>query len=108
MQEFQIILKNEKRKFYDRFAIFIFILAGLTTGAYLFRGGNTFLIYLAGILILLLILYSFIRKDLKVVINTNGIIYPSFPSKTIDWSFISNLILKDGLLTIDMKNNRII
>ena len=43
-----------------------------------------------------------------VSINEKHVIYPSFPKKKIDWQELSNLILKDGLLTIDLKNNRII
>ena len=108
MLEFHIYLKNEKRKFYDRFTVFLFILAVISTGIYLFNAGNSFLIYGAGILIILLLFYAVIRKELKVVVNSSTILYPSFPEKKIDWNSVSNLILKDGLLTIDMKNNRII
>ncbi|TMI94816.1 MAG: hypothetical protein E6H08_08160 [Bacteroidetes bacterium] len=43
-----------------------------------------------------------------VSISESQVIYPSFPKKKIDWKELSNLILKDGLLTIDFKNNRII
>jgi len=74
MQEFQIFLKNEKRKFYDRFALFLFILAVISTGIYLFNAGNTILLYGAGILIILLIFYMLIRKELKVMVNAQQII----------------------------------
>jgi hypothetical protein len=43
-----------------------------------------------------------------VSINERQVIYPSFPKKIIDWQDLSNLIIKDGLLTIDFKNNKII
>ena len=43
-----------------------------------------------------------------VSVSESQVIYPSFPRKKIDWQELSNLILKDGLLTIDFKNNRII
>jgi len=43
-----------------------------------------------------------------VSVSENQVIYPSFPRKKIDWQELSNLIIKDGLLTIDFKNNRII
>jgi len=108
MQEFHIFLKNEKRKFYDRFAVFLFVLALISTGIYLFNAGRNILLYGAGILILLLIFYALIRKELKVTVNTKQIVYPSFPVKKIEWPSVSNLILKDGLLTIDMNNNHII
>ena len=48
-----------------------------------------------------------LRKPI-VTINESQVIYPSFPKKKIDWQELSNLIIKDGLLTIDFKNNRII
>ena len=43
-----------------------------------------------------------------VSVSENQVIYPSFPRKKIDWQELSNLIIKDGLLTIDFKNNKII
>lgn len=43
-----------------------------------------------------------------VNVNENNVIYPSFPKKKINWKDLSNLILKDDLLTIDFKNNKII
>jgi hypothetical protein len=43
-----------------------------------------------------------------VSISESRVIYPSFPKKKIDWQELSNLMIKDGLLTIDFKNNRII
>src|SRR5689334_2734687 len=35
MQQFEIVLKNEKRKFYDRFALLIFILNGIAVCIFL-------------------------------------------------------------------------
>jgi hypothetical protein len=43
-----------------------------------------------------------------VSISESRVLYPSFPKKKIDWEELNNLILKDGLLTIDFKNNKII
>ena len=47
-------------------------------------------------------------RTLILKLDDEVIIYPSLPKKKIDWKELSNLILKDGLLTIDFKNNRII
>ena len=47
-------------------------------------------------------------RTLILKLDHKVIIYPSLPKKKIDWKELSNLILKDGLLTIDFKNNRII
>ncbi|HEX4876847.1 MAG TPA: hypothetical protein VFV31_09270 [Chitinophagaceae bacterium] len=46
----------------------------------------------------------------KTVANFSSdyINFPSFPPKRIKWDTLNNIILKDGLLTIDFKNNKII
>jgi hypothetical protein len=54
----------------------------------------------------LLFILSIKRKI--VVLDTKKIIYPSFPKKQIRWSELNNVMLKDGLLTIDFKNNKLI
>ena len=56
----------------------------------------------------LVLLFYIARRDLKVFINKERIEYPSFPPKKIKWAELNNIILKDGLLTIDFKNNKII
>lgn len=43
-----------------------------------------------------------------VSILNEKIIYPSFPKKKIAWSELNNIVLKDGLLTIDFRNNKFI
>jgi hypothetical protein len=65
-------------------------------------------IWFAFIHIILLMLDTISRRSLQVNFDTNGIGYPSFPKKNIQWNEISNIVLKDGLLTIDFKNNRLI
>lgn len=56
---------------------------------------------------LLFIFYTISTRRLAVAINEDGIIYPSFPKKIVGWNDLNNLILKDGLLTIDFKNNKL-
>jgi len=48
------------------------------------------------------------NRTLVVQVNPDRIIYPSFPARFIHWHELSNIILKDDLLTIDFKNNKII
>jgi len=43
-----------------------------------------------------------------VYLNQTAIYYPAFPKKSIQWSELANIILKDGYLTIDFKNNKLI
>jgi hypothetical protein len=47
-------------------------------------------------------------KKFRVVFNADQILYPSFPIKTYLWSEVSNVMLKDNVLTIDLKNNKLI
>jgi len=65
--------------------------------------------WIVGVLnILFMILHIGALQKPIVTINETQVIYPSFPKKIIDWQDLSNLIIKDGLLTIDFKNNKII
>jgi hypothetical protein len=64
--------------------------------------------YWAAVLIFFLFLFQDIsRRKLVVLVYEDRIIYPSFPKRTIAWNELNNAILKDGILTIDLKNNRI-
>ena len=58
--------------------------------------------------LILVFLYDRSRKPLAVTVDESGVLYPSFPEKRFAWNELSNLVLKDGLLTIDLRNNHII
>ncbi len=51
--------------------------------------------------------YKYATSDLVVEVNKDFIRYPSFPAKTMGWNTISQVILKDGLLTIDLQSNKL-
>jgi hypothetical protein len=157
MQKFELLLKNEKVKLYERFGIFVFILNGIAVCFFLsqlnyqklWEGGLGFIVLLLTLLLLILqifsntarkkeyvfyfasgsivlywtfirywwvglimlclfLLYLISKRKLVISVQTGNIIYPSFPKKIIGWSDLNNLILKDQLLTIDFKNNKII
>lgn len=58
---------------------------------------------------LLFAILSFIsQRKLIVSAGKENIIYPSFPQRKIQWTELSNIMLKDGILTIDFKNNKLI
>ncbi len=59
-------------------------------------------------MIVLAIFYFIAKKKLIVTVREDLIRYPSFPEKNILWSDITGIVLKDGLLTIDFKNNKLI
>jgi hypothetical protein len=53
-------------------------------------------------------LYLVSKRKLIVNIEPDKIIYPAFPKRIIAWNELNNVILKDGLLTIDFKNDKLI
>jgi hypothetical protein len=64
--------------------------------------------WIAALVLLLFIAYSFARRRLIVHFFATGINYPSVPRRTVNWDALNNVILKDGLLTIDFKSNKIL
>ena len=60
------------------------------------------------IVLLLFILLDFIaHKKLVVHVTDKTIVVPYVMQKTVEWDEVNNVILKDGLLTIDFKNNKL-
>jgi hypothetical protein len=87
----------------DRHIDFIFIY-GLIVGGWFAAG-----VYWLGIMAVLFAFLSTIAtRKLIVSFSEELIIYPSFPKKKMKWDDLSNVVLKDGLLTIDHKNNKLI
>ena len=153
MQQFEIIIKNDKVKLYRtiakiflllNFAVFIFLLfyetyrypsiafliafiLYLLLRQYLFRKGHVnnildefvFFIPAAGWLgmhnymigigcILMGLLYKLSLQEIKFVFGHENIVKMNFPQKRIDWDLLNNVILKDNILTLDFKNNRLL
>lgn len=153
MQQFELILKNEKLKSYYNiawiflilnFAIFIFLLfydayhyAALAfivaLGLYLllrwylfsknkisyFLDEFVFFIPAAGwfgmhnyIIALGCLLMGFLYKlslqKLKFVFTREKIMKMNFPKKGLEWNEFKNVILKDKILTLDFKDNRLL
>lgn len=44
----------------------------------------------------------------EIAFNEDGIIVNSFPRKEFGWKDLNNVVLKDNILTIDFKNNKLI
>lgn len=55
----------------------------------------------------LLFFIQAVREPVLIVSDT-GVSYPSFPAKRWTWQQLQNVRLKDGLLTVDLKNNKLI
>ena len=64
------------------------------------------------IIALLYVVASFIERQLKlpqeIGFDKEEIVINSFASKQYPWEEISNVVLKDNMLTIDFKNNKIL
>ena len=155
MKKFELLLKNEKIKSYDRIAnliilinLALFILlaindadkkiriTGLAGAALLLiillahyfsiRQKNKIPYRLAAlytavviwivieywwigiICFILSLLYQVSKKNLRIDFSHEKIEYLSFPKRKVLWMELTNVILKDGILTIDFKNNRIL
>ena len=57
-------------------------------------------------------LAAVLEKPIKVVpeyaFDNDEIVFNSFPQKKYSWNDVSNIVLRFGMLTIDLKNNKII
>lgn len=66
-------------------------------------------VYLMSLLVFVFSCFATIfKKKITILADESRILYNSFPKKTFDWKSLNNVVLKDGMLTIDFKNNRII
>ena len=59
-------------------------------------------------LLLFAVMSFFANKKTVVTFNDEGVIYPSFPVKKYLWSQITHVICKDDILTIDLKDNKLL
>jgi len=76
----------------------------LLCGIFWMSRGYTYLLLLN---IFLWALYMISKRKLVITADESAVAYPSFPEKRIPWQDISNMVLKDDILTIDLKNNKI-
>lgn len=83
-----------------------FILSGLVACVLTWLMVRSF--WAAFISLTLLLLYRSARRPLSVTVYDDRLVYHSFPQRVITWQELNNVVLKDGLLTVDLKNNRII
>ena len=66
-------------------------------------------LYLMSLLVFVFSCFATIfKKKITILADEQHIIYNSFPKKIFLWDSLNNVVLKDGMLTIDFKSNRII
>lgn len=64
--------------------------------------------YLLGVLMLFFgVMGIYSSGKLFILFSDEGISYPSFPRKLFLWKDVSQVILKDDILTIDLKDNKL-
>ena len=156
MEKFSLVLRNDKVKQYNRFAIFIVLLnvvVFLAVSYYspekyarnialfgaiaitvtliiqyfftrtkqrnesVFYSATLFLAFLTWVLIghvwssiitiLLMLLYIIAKNQVIIRFENDQVVYSSIPKKIINWNQLNNVMLKDGLLTIDFRSNKI-
>ena len=56
----------------------------------------------------LMVLYIKANQDKNIQFLSSHVQMKGWPDKKIQWDSISNVILKDGVLTIDFKNNKLL
>ena len=65
--------------------------------------------YWMAIALILLLLFDIITsKEIAVYFLPDKIILASFPERSFGWDELDNVILKDGILSIDLNNNQLI
>jgi hypothetical protein len=64
--------------------------------------------WISAIYILAGILEKQAKFPQEVAFDESEMVINSFPKKRYDWSDLTNVVLKDGILTIDFKNNKLV
>jgi ABC-type phosphate/phosphonate transport system permease subunit len=93
-----ILLKNWKKADFKSAAIILAILYYIRLHYY----------WLAFALLLISLLFLLATRDLVVHVSAKAVYFPSLPRKIISWGQLNSILVKDGILTIDLKNNKLI
>lgn len=93
-----LLNKKQLRSPFTEISFFLSAIIWLLIGNMLF----------AALMVLICVMSFFTNKELIAVINAEGISYPSFPVKKYEWHEVDQVILKDDIVTIDLKNNKLI
>ena len=59
-------------------------------------------------LLVFALLGFYTNKRSVITFSKEGILYPSFPSRLFKWPEVDFVLLKDGILTIELRNNRVL
>jgi hypothetical protein len=62
----------------------------------------------AAVILVLGLIEYIVNRDLYCITDKNGVTITSFPKRSYLWKEVNNVLMKDGIFTIDQKNNRIL
>jgi len=96
--QWNYVRKGRQQHYFNEFLFFVLAFCWIGLGMYLF----------AGISLVLAILYFLALQKLEFIFNEEMISKKNFPAKQYDWHQFSNVMLKDNILTLDFKNNKIL
>ena len=65
-------------------------------------------VYMAVLYALAGILEKQVKFPQEIGFSDNGIYFNTLPRRTIQWNDVANVVIKDGLITIDQKNNKLL
>ncbi len=63
--------------------------------------------WMAGLFALAAVLERQVKFPQEIGVDDKGITFNTLPSKEYEWKDINNLLLKEGMLTVDYKNNKL-
>ncbi len=92
--------KKQGKKINHNYAFSICFIAWLTIP---YRNWLLAVLYLTA-----LVAETQVKFPYEIGVNEEGIIINSFPKKNFNWADFVNVLIKENMLTIDFKNNRIL
>jgi hypothetical protein len=57
--------------------------------------------------VIMVILERFLKFKDEIGFDEEGVTFNTFPKKTYQWHEVANVVLKDGIITVDLHNNKI-
>lgn len=63
--------------------------------------------WMAGLFLVAALLEKQVKFPQELGVDDSGIAFNTLPQKDYEWKDINNLLLKDGILTVDYKNNKL-
>lgn len=95
-----LILAGKKRKPYFRIGFFVIAIG------WFFEPLHK--IFIGIFYIIVALLEKQVKFPAEIGIDENGVLFNTLPKKIYSWSEIRHILIKDNLLTIDFKNNRLL